>query len=88
MANWMVHDADGRPVWYSIQPGGWIDASTYVGRVFTVDTPPSPHAVSFASATLREAGSITLTFEHARSGTLAYDVDGVTGTRRIARMEY
>lgn len=88
VANWMVHDAQGRPVWYSIQPGNWSDACTYVGRVFAVSTAPSPHAVSFEAAALREAGTATLAFDDARSGTLSYDIDGVTGTRRIARMEY
>lgn len=88
MANLLLHDADGRPVWYSIQPGGWEGERRYVGRVFAVSTPASDQALSFGSATLREAGTVTLAFDDASSGSLAYVIDGVSGTRRIRRMQY
>jgi SAM-dependent methyltransferase len=88
MANLVVHDDAGRPVWYSIQPGGWRDDRTFFGRVFSVAAPASAQSVSFAGGAPREAGHVTLDFDDASTATLTYDIDGRSGTRRIRRMEY
>jgi SAM-dependent methyltransferase len=88
IANLLLHDGEGRPRWYSIQPGSWHDPRTYVGRVFAVTTPPSEAPLSFEPATLREAGTVRLSFDDASSGSLDYAIDGVSGTRRIRRMQF
>ena len=88
MANWLLHDSGGRPVWYSVQPCAWLDPSTYTGRVFEVTTPPSSDAVSFGPAELREVGSAKFAFDGSSAAVLSYDIEGTVGTRVIVRMEF
>jgi hypothetical protein len=44
--------------------------------------------LSFEPATLREAGTVRLSVDDASSGSLDYAIDGVSGTRRIRRMQF
>jgi hypothetical protein len=81
-----VYDDSGRPVWYVMPGGAWNAANTaYTGALY------QPTSASFASydasrfAVGAAVGSATITFTSATTATLAYTINGKSGTKSIQR---
>ena len=87
-ATWFVYDADGAPVWYSMQPGQWTSKTTFVGPVYKATGPHfhSPH--DSAKVSLRNVGIGTLAFSDHATGTFTYDIDGARASKAITRMTF
>ncbi len=44
MVAWFTYDADGKPVWYSLQGGTWTTRSRYEGTLYLTSRPATPGA--------------------------------------------
>ncbi len=84
-----VYDAEGRPLW-AVLPGGTWNANftTFTGSLYI----PSgswfgAYDVSRFAANAA-VGSATLTFTSARTATLAYTINGASGTKAIERQPF
>ena len=84
-ATWFTYATDGAPMWLSTtaarQPNG-----TYSGPLYRT-TGPAFDAVPFSPSAVTRTlvGRATLTFQHGNAATLAYDVNGVSQSKSIAR---
>lgn len=87
-ATWFVYDADGAPVWYSMQPGQWTSKTTYMGPVYKATGPHFQGPHDNAKVSLRNVGSGTLAFSDHATGTFTYDIDGAKATKAITRMTF
>lgn len=92
-AGWYVYDASGQPVWYTIQPGRWVDFRTWTGIVYRT-TGPRFFGAAFDPSLLRltPVGTATFNFDQVPatvdSATFTYTVDGMTGTKTISRLRF
>jgi hypothetical protein len=88
---WFVYGAEGRPEWFTLQAGQWLDSTTWRGTVYRT-TGPFFAGPDFDPrlVLLQSAGTATLDFRH-RAGEedrarFTYTIGGVTATRTISRM--
>jgi hypothetical protein len=89
-AVWYTYGLWGQPVWY-VMPGGSWNGDTYSGTLYRTSTAPlqfltgsfDPRLVSSTAV-----GSLSLRFSSTTSATMTYTVDGVTGSRSIARQPF
>lgn len=90
VAAWLVYRPDRSPIWYSLQPGGWKDATTFESIVYEGNAPPPgfQNPGDRPAASLRRVGSATLAFADRSNGVFSYSIEGNTGSSNICRMEY
>jgi hypothetical protein len=88
-AVWFTYREDGRPTWFTLPGGTWTSSSTFTGSIYSTAGPPAS-AASFDSRQVKVApvGTGTLTFSDANNGTWAYTINGVSGSKAIARQPY
>jgi hypothetical protein len=84
-----VYDAAGQPRWYVMPGGTWnADFTAYTGAIYQ---PTSSSFTNYNKAQFvvgAAAGNITLTFAGAGAATLAYTIDGISGTKSIQRQAF
>ncbi len=89
VATWQTYDARGGATWYLLQPGRWIDETTFEGQVYATSmTAPSPAPHGRGPVAVRVAGAATLRFLSRASAVFAYDVDGQSASIAITRMPF
>lgn len=93
VAGWLVYDAAGQPVWYTIQPGGWTDFRTWTGVVYQTRGPRFfEGAFNPALVLIEPVGTATLKFEQTPAtvdtAAITYTVHGVTATKTISRLRF
>jgi len=88
LAAWLVYDATGTPVWYSLQPGAWIGPAAYTGTIYTFGAGVSPDLISPEQVTGEKIGTGNLVFTDFETGTFGFDIRGATGSVRIVRMRF
>lgn len=87
-ATWFIYDDENKSTWLIGQfetAGGGV----FTGKVSTVSGQPfnaSPWDMSHIKETV--VGAATLTFSHGNAGTLAYNVNGITGSKAITRQVF
>jgi hypothetical protein len=84
-----IYDAQGRPQWVVMPSGSWNASFTaFTGPIYIPSGAwfaaydASRHSVGAA------VGTATLTFASAGKGTLAYTINGVSGTKAIERIGF
>lgn len=87
-AAWYVYDQNKQPTWYTLQPGQWVTFKTYTGPVYKTKGPYWGGPFDQSTVTIAQVGTATLTFDNFASGTFSYTIEGVTGTKQIARLPY
>jgi len=88
-AVWFTYAANGMPTWYTLTNGAWSSPTVYSGKVFATTGPAASSATFNGSSVVRrQAGTATLQFTDANNGAFTYTVDGVSGSKAIARQPY
>lgn len=87
-AEWFVHDPAGVPVWYTLHPGEWTRAETfmaYTGPIYQTLAPywAGPYSSPMTSVLVGEG---TLTFRNANSGILDFVINGVRVVKEFERL--
>lgn len=85
---WYTYETDGTRTWYVMPSGSWTSTNTYTGPLFTTGGPPFNGPFDPSQVENRQVGSATLTFATANTGTFAYSVDGVSGSKSITRQPF
>lgn len=96
-ATWFVYDEAGRPVWYTLQPGYWIDPHAYGGQVIRTSGPayttlgegtlrPPTYDPSRVTETVVGKGTLSFFGKKNDEGRLLIEMDGVRTMRQIRRL--
>ncbi len=84
----MVYGPDGKPTWYLMEPGEWIDSRTFHGPLYETSGPYLAEPFESDRVKAREVGFGVLKFDDSANGTFLYSIDGINGEKRITRMEF
>jgi len=88
-AVWFTYGSDGKPAWYVVPGGAWTSPTTFAGNLYATSGPAASNPTfNGSSVSVRQAGSASLSFSDANTGTWSYTVDGVSGSRAITRQPY
>ena len=85
---WFVHDVTGNPTWYTIEPGTWNSAETFMtfeGPIYRTTGGYFAAPVA-APAQGIQVGTGTVSFRDAQTGTLNFVIDGVRTIKSITRL--
>jgi hypothetical protein len=86
---WFVYGADGKPTWYTIQPGSWTNSTTYSGVVVKATGPAFGGIGPLAGGvTPALAGNATITFTSYDTATITGTVDGQAVNKSITRQVF
>lgn len=85
---WYTYADDGKRTWYVLPSGSWTSANTYSGPLYATSGPNLAQSFDASKVTVQPVGTATLTFSDANNGTFAYSVNGVSGSRAIARQPF
>lgn len=84
-----IYDAAGNPVWYVMPGGAWsVDFGTYAGSLYRPTSAPFSAYDPAQFKANAPVGNATLTYTGVNSATLAYTIDGVSGTKKISRQSF
>jgi hypothetical protein len=87
-AVWYTYEADGTSTWYVMPGGTWTSSNTYSGSLYATLGPAFTKTFNASDVQPRQVGTATLTFTSSGTGTFAYSVDGVSGTKSIQRQPF
>ncbi len=84
-----VYDAKGAPTWFVMPGGSWNDSRTvFTGALYSPrGTPYSSYDASHLEVGAPR-GTARLTFQGTEAATLSYEIDGVTGSKRLERQPF
>jgi hypothetical protein len=85
-ATWFVYDREGRPTWYTLQPGRWEGGRIYRGPIYKTSGPWLGGAFNPSSVTETVVGTGQLYFSSFDSAYFSYAVEGITGAKTITRL--
>ena len=85
---WYTYGADGKRTWLVLPSGTWSSANTYTGPLYATAGPNVAQSFDASKVTVQPVGTATLTFSDANTGTFAYSVNGVSGSRAITRQPF
>jgi hypothetical protein len=85
---WFTYDASGAPTWFVMPSGQWIDAQTYVGRIYRTSGSAWAGTAYDASAfKSTDAGSFRVRFA-GDNATFDYVIDGQAGSLALSRQPF
>lgn len=85
---WFVYNSAGVPTWYVIPAGRWETSARYAGTVYKATGPFFGSSFDPSQVNVTPAGSATLSFTGHATANFSYTVDGITGTKAIARLPF
>jgi hypothetical protein len=86
-AAWFTYDENGQPKWY-VSPNCELIGDVCTGPLY--ETTGSPFSGTFdpKAVTVRDVGTLSLSFSGYAAGSMNYTVRGVTRTKTITRQNY
>ncbi len=87
-AVWFTYGLDGKRIWFVLPSGTWTSSRVYTGAIYGTTGPAANATFNAANVTTTPIGTATLTFADANSGTFAYTINGLAGTKSISRQPY
>jgi hypothetical protein len=86
---WFTYDIDGQDAWFVMSNGRMTATNTYSGTLYRT-TGPAFSSIPFdpAQVGVSAAGAAAFTFSDANSGTFAYMVNGISGSKAITRQVF
>jgi hypothetical protein len=88
-AVWFTYDAEGKPTWFVMPGGEWLDATTYSGTMYRTSGSPwvgRPYDVT--KLQVGAVGPYILRFSGTENATLEVNVDGVPRVLPITRQPF
>jgi hypothetical protein len=85
---WYTYGLDGKRIWYVVPGGTWIATNVFRGSIYVTSGPPQNGAFDPNRVTVNSVGTATLTFADANNGTFAFSINGISGTKVIARQPF
>jgi hypothetical protein len=85
---WYTYGLDGKRTWYVIPGGTWLNNNTFRGDIYATTGMPPTQGFDPNRVTRTVVGTGTLTFSDANTGTFAFSINGVTGTKAISRQPF
>ena len=83
---WYTYDAEGKPTWFSMPGGDWMDIDTYTGRIYsTTSSPWLGAAYDPAQLVVTDRGPYTLHFNADGSATFSFSINGQPTVRTIVK---
>ena len=88
-AVWLTYDGAGKPTWFVMPGGTWVDATRYSGPLLhTTGSPWISGAYDASALKIASTGSYTLHFTDPRHATLEYAIDGHSGSLPLFRQPF
>lgn len=85
-ATWFVYGVDGKPTWYVVPGGRWLDPATFRGDLYATT---GPDFGLFDPSKVSRTRVGTATFSFGYGGMLvAWDANGATVLRRLVRQSF
>jgi len=84
---WYVYDGTGKPMWYVV-PACTVSGSSCSGSIYRTTGPAFGPTFDPTKVQAILAGSAIVSFVDANNAVLSYTVDGVSGTKTIARQVF
>jgi hypothetical protein len=83
---WFTYDEAGKPIWFPMEEGRWIDSATYAGGIFRTSSSPWP--LNYMASQLRavEVGSFAFRFSDRDHMTFEYELDGHSASIPLQRL--
>jgi SAM-dependent methyltransferase len=88
VATWLTYRADRTSIWYSIQPGRWLDDGTYEGLLYEAEGPRFEAPANQDPAQLRQVGTAIFAFSSEWNGIFSCAIGDRTWSSAICRMEF
>jgi hypothetical protein len=86
---WFTYDAAGMPTWFVMPQGGWVDGSTYDGRIYrTVGSRWLGRAYDPSRFQSIDVGSYRFKLGGDGTASLAYSIDGRSGMLDLTRQPF
>ena len=88
---WYTYGADGQPTWYVLPGGQWSSNDTYSGKLYRTTAAQAPFfggAFDPNAVKVTAVGTLSLRFTGSSTATMTYTVDGISGTKAIARQPF
>lgn len=84
-----VYDASGKPVWYVMPGGNWnAGMTTYTGALYLPTSSPFNAYDASRFKANASVGSLAITYTGTGTATLAYTINGVSGTKSVLRQVF
>ena len=87
-AVWFTYDEAGKPVWFAMEAGSWVDETTYRGVIYRVRSSPWLAAYDPARVTVTGTGSFSLHIEDLQHITFEYSFEGHDGRIPLTRLDF
>ena len=84
-ATWFTYDTNGKGLWLVMSNGAKTAPGAYTGPLYRTTGSPYNAAFDPGALGITQVGTATFTFSDPGSGTFAYTVNGVAGSKAIAR---
>ena len=81
-----TYDTPNRPMWFVMPGGSWTSSNVFTGNLYRVTG--SPAASPFQAGAVVQAGSATLTFSAASTGSITYTANGTQVTKSIEKQPF
>ena len=81
-----TYDTPNRPMWFVMPGGSWTSSNVFTGNLYRVTG--SPAASPFQAGAVVQAGSATLTFSGASTGSITYTANGTQVTKSIEKQPF
>ena len=87
-AIWFTYDAAGKPVWFPMEAGSWVDERTYRGTIFRTKSSPWPAGYDASKLRISDVGTFTRRIDDLRHLRLEYLLEGRGGTLALERLDF
>jgi len=92
VAGWNVYDTAGRPIWYTLQPGGWTRDSAnnlmYHAVVYRTTGPYWAEPFNTGALTITPVGSANFIPRSVSRARFEYVIDGIAGSKELQRFVF
>lgn len=88
-AAWFVYDAAGKPTWYTLQGGAWVNiGGCYQGPIMKTSASASGGVLGLSNVNTTNVGSGIVCFYGYDTAEFQYTVEGMFNTKQIVRQPF